>query len=170
MNRLLFVGRIGIHHRCALLVHDRRERHVLAVQAGLENGAKSGIGTQRLKRVDVADVDLVRAVSDGVAEEFGARVALVQAHVREPRQVHQAEHDDNGANDGGDAEDLLAFDAETHSTDPTSDGRWAHGQAAGFRLRASGFRLRASGFETLTLTRAPGFGRWAHGQALGSGR
>ena len=50
---------------------------------------------------------------DFVSHEIynGARAALVEADLREPRQVQEAQDDDDRADDRRDAEDLLAFDA-----------------------------------------------------------
>ena len=66
---------------------------------------------KRLEWIDVVGDHFPRAVIDGVAKQFRAGTALVEADRCQAGQVHQAEHDDHGAHDNRDAEDLLAFDA-----------------------------------------------------------
>ena len=61
-------------------------------------------------RIDAVDHDLARTLINRICEEFGATVTLVKAHLGETRQVHQAQHDDDRANDRRHAEDLFAFD------------------------------------------------------------
>ena len=70
-------------------------------------------------RVDViaivsGDADFARAVEDGVRQELRAAVAFAKHDPTQARHVEGAQHDDRQPHDGGDADDLLAFDAESH--------------------------------------------------------
>ena len=81
-------------------VDDRGERDVVGVEARLEDRAQSGIGRAAPGMGSHAVADhLTRTMVNGVGQQFGARTALVEADLRQPRQVHQAQHDDHGAHD-----------------------------------------------------------------------
>jgi hypothetical protein len=110
-QRLSFEQPVGVSDRHAVDVHERGIGHVLRVQARLEDRPQAGVAAQRRERIGAADHDLLRAVIDRVAEQLGARVALVEADLRQPRQVQHAQDDDDHDDDRRDAEDLLAFDA-----------------------------------------------------------
>ena len=70
-----------------------------------------GSVAQRLVRIGAVGDHFAGAMEDGVGEQLGARAALVEADLRQPRQVQHAQHDDDRADDRRDAEDLLALDA-----------------------------------------------------------
>ena len=72
---------------------------------------RPGIAVQRLIGIDPLDDDFAGAMEDGVRQQLRPRLAFVQADASEASQVHQAQHDDDRADDRRDAEDLLAFDA-----------------------------------------------------------
>jgi hypothetical protein len=118
-NRIQVVGerhpaalerRVGVRHRHAACVDNRRERHVLRVQTRLEDRSQPGIAVQRLVGVDACHHHLAGAVEDGVRQQLGTRPALVEADAGQTRQLHQAQDHDDHADDRGDAEDLLALD------------------------------------------------------------
>jgi hypothetical protein len=95
----------------ALSVGDRGEGDVLGIKARLEDRAQARIAVEGLVRIGACRDNLPRPVEDGHRQQFRARLTFVEAHAREPRQVHQAQHDHNRPDDGGDAENLFALDA-----------------------------------------------------------
>ena len=92
-------------------VDDGRERDVLGIQTRFEDRAEAWIVPQRTVGIAADGHDLACAVVDGLRQELGARAALLHADPREPRDGDQAQCHDDRADDRGDAEDLLAFNA-----------------------------------------------------------
>jgi hypothetical protein len=110
-NPAAFERRVGVRHRHTVGIDDRRKRDVLRVQARLEDRSQARIAVQRLVRVDPRDHDLAGAMKHRVGQQFRPRLAFVQAHAGEPRQLHQAQHHDDDADDRRHAKNLLALDA-----------------------------------------------------------
>ena len=113
-QRLPFQRSIRVRDRDIVQVGHRSKGHVLRVQTRFENRSQARVGLERLVRIAVADVDLMRAVVNGVGEQLRAGLAFLEAQVREVGDVEQAQHHHHRGDDGGYAEDLLAFDAESH--------------------------------------------------------
>ena len=110
-QRLPLERSIGVRDDHAARVGERGIHDVLRIQARFENRSQSGVGAQRRQRIGAAHLQLLRALIDRVGHQLGARAALVEADARQLRQVQHAQDDDHHADQGGDAEDLLAFNA-----------------------------------------------------------
>ena len=90
-QRLPLEHGIGVHHGRPVDVHDRREDHVLGVQARHENGPEPGIRAQRLVWRGAGDHHLTRAMINGVGNELRARAALLEADARQPGEIQEAQ-------------------------------------------------------------------------------
>ena len=92
-------GAIRVRHHDVVRVDDRGEGDVLGIQRRLENRTETGVAAKRRVRIDALDDHLTRAVIHRFGEHIGARLAFFQRHAPEPRQVQQAQHHDDSAND-----------------------------------------------------------------------
>lgn len=80
----------------------------------MEDRSQARVVAQRGVRIGLSPDDFARQLEDALREQIAPRVALVQLHACQRRQVDDAQADDHRAHDRHDAGDLLRLNAQSH--------------------------------------------------------